>query len=161
MNKSKKFFISMFLLGLCYFCGFQVRAMNIGKNLYRVCKNDVFIDYDQQNTKKIVTEVKQDGSFVAEDLGSWIEKQNFYNISVVEEEESYKKMYYESDFEVQEETNRASDEVSYIHFAVLVEKGDVIRCTDSWIEKVIAVKSDGSFYTETEEVPAFLADETE
>ena len=134
MNKSKKFFISMFLLCLCYFCGFQVRAMNIGKNLYRVCKNDVFIDYDQQN---------------------------FYNISVVEEEESYKKMYYESDFEVQEETNRASDEVSYIHFAVLVEKGDVIRCTDSWIEKVIAVKSDGSFYTETEEVPAFLADETE
>ena len=33
--------------------------MNIGKNLYRVCKNDVFIDYDQQNTKKIVTEMKR------------------------------------------------------------------------------------------------------
>ena len=113
MNKSKRFFISMFLLCLCYFCGFQVRAMNIGKNLYRVCKNDVFIDYDQQNTKKIVTEVKQDGSFVAEDLGSWIEKQNFYNISVVEEEESYKKMYYESNFEVQEETNRASEMESF------------------------------------------------
>ena len=41
---------------------------------------------------------------MAEDSGSWIEKQNFYNISVVEEEESYKKMYYESDFEVQKQT---------------------------------------------------------
>ena len=41
MNKSKKFFISMFLLCLCYFCGFQVRAMTVSYTHLDVYKRQV------------------------------------------------------------------------------------------------------------------------
>ena len=41
-------------------------------------KNDIFIDYDQLNCKKIVTEIKDDGSFTAVDLGEWLEEQDIY-----------------------------------------------------------------------------------
>ena len=52
---------------------------SVEKDTYRVCKNDIFIDYDQLNCKKIVTEVKDDGSFIATDLGEWLVEQDIYD----------------------------------------------------------------------------------
>ena len=36
----------------------SVEAKNIGEDTYQVCRNDIFIDYDEYNCKKIVTEIK-------------------------------------------------------------------------------------------------------
>ena len=76
------------------FLSIPAGAKGIGKDTYRICKNDIFIDYDQLNCKKIVTEIKDDGSFIAVDLGDWLEEQDIYDISVIEDDESagYKKM---------------------------------------------------------------------
>ena len=58
------------------------------KSVTRVKKYDIFIDYDQLNCKKIVTEVEDDGSFTAVDLGEWLEEQDVYDISVIEDDEN-------------------------------------------------------------------------
>ena len=102
------------------FLAVPAEAKSIENSTYRVCKNDIFIDYDQLNCKKIVTKVKDDGSFTAIDLGEWLEE--FYD----------------------------SEDTSCIDFQGLVYEGDVIRSTDSFQETVTEVSFDGSFYTETE-----------
>ena len=104
------------------FLAVLAEAKSVEKDTCRVCKNDIFIDYDQLNCKKIVTEVKNDGSFTAADLGEWLVEQDIYD----------------------------SEEISYIDFQGLVYEGDVIRSTDSFQETVTEVSFDGSFYTETE-----------
>ena len=40
------------------FLAVPAEAKSIENSTYRVCKNDIFIDYDQLNCKKIVTELK-------------------------------------------------------------------------------------------------------
>ena len=77
------------------FLAVPAEAKSIENGTYRVCKNDIFIDYDQLNCKKIVTEIKDDGSFTAVDLGEWLEEQDIYNISVIEDDENtgYKKCF--------------------------------------------------------------------
>ena len=40
------------------FLAVPAEAKSIENSTYRVCKNDIFIDYDQLNCKKIVTKVK-------------------------------------------------------------------------------------------------------
>ena len=64
------------------FLAVPAEAKSVEKDTYRVCKSDIFIDYYQLNCKKIVTKVKDDGSFTAIDLGEWLEEQDIYDISV-------------------------------------------------------------------------------
>ncbi len=77
------------------FLAVPAEAKSVEKDTYRVCKIDIFIDYDQLNCKKIVTEVKNDRSFTAADLGEWLEEQDIYDISVIEDDENigYKKRF--------------------------------------------------------------------
>ena len=91
MKKGKMIFFSALLMSC--FLAVPAEAKSVEKDTYRVCKNDIFIDYDQLNCKKIVTEVKDDGSFTAVDLGKWLEEQDIYDISVIEDDENtgYKK----------------------------------------------------------------------
>ena len=162
MNKGRTIIFSVLLM--CCFLTISVGAKSIGKDTYRICKNDIFIDYDQLNCKKIVTEIKDDGCFIAVDLGEWLKKQNIYDISVIEDNESagYKKMFYERNPE-KEDTDEFcdSEDTSYIPFEGLVYEGDVISSTDSFIETVTEVEFDGSFYTQIEPQPVFLLSEAE
>lgn len=162
MNKGKMMIFSALLMGC--FLSIPTGAKNIEKDTYRICKNDIFIDYDQLNCKKIVTEIKNDGSFIAVDLGDWLEEQDIYDISVIEDDENagYKKMFYERNPEKEESDEfYDSEDTSYINFQGLVYVGDVIRSTDSFRETVTEVRFDGSFYTETEPEPYDLLNEAE
>lgn len=135
------------------FLAVPAEAKSVEKDTYRVCKNDIFIDYDQLNCKKIVTEVKDDGSFTAADLGEWLKEKDIYDISVIKDDENtgYKKMFYERNPEKEASDEfYDSEDTSYIDFQGLVYEGDVIRSTDSFQETVTEVSFDGSFYTETE-----------
>ena len=114
------------------FLAVPAEAKSIENSTYRVCKNDIFIDYDQLNCKKIVTKVKDDGSFTAIDLGEWLEEQDIYD----------------------------SEDTSCIDFQGLVYEGDVIRSTDSFQETVTEVSFDGSFYTETEMTGLYVEGKT-
>ena len=151
MNKKNMMFFSALMMSC--FLSVSAGAKSIEKDTYRVCKNDIFIDYDQLNCKKIVTEIRNDGSFIAIDLGDWLETQNIYDIWVIKDDENtgYKKVLYERNLE-REEVNGFcdSEDTAYINFQGLVNVGDVIRCTDSFIETVTKVNFDGSFYTEIE-----------
>ncbi len=119
------------------------------KKQYRALKNSLFLDYDNCGVKKIVTELKKDGVFIAEDLGSWLKAQDVYDITVVEDNGDYKKLYYESNQEKQDkERFYPAEDTAAIHFDWLVYEGDVITCTDTCFEEVTSVEPDGSFYTE-------------
>lgn len=151
MKKGTMMFFSALLMSC--FLTIPVEAKSIENGTYRVCKNDIFIDYDQLNCKKIVTEVKNGGVFTAVDLGEWLEEQNIYDISVIEDDENtgYKKTFYERNPEKEASDEfYDSEDTSYIYFQGLVYVGDVIRSTDSFREMVTEVNFDGSFYTETE-----------
>ncbi len=93
MKKGTMMFFSALLMSC--FLVVPAEAKSIENGTYRVCKNDIFIDYDQLNCKKIVTKVKDDGSFTAIDLGEWLEEQDIYDISVIEDDENngYKKRF--------------------------------------------------------------------
>ena len=54
MNKKNMMFFSALMMSC--FLSVSAGAKSIEKDTYRVCKNDIFIDYDQLNCKKIVTE---------------------------------------------------------------------------------------------------------
>ena len=162
MKKGKMIFFSVLLMSC--FLAVPAEAKSVEKDTYRVCKNDIFIDYDQLNCKKIVTKVKDDGSFTAIDLGEWLEEQDIYNISVIEDDENtgYKKMFYERNPEKEASDQfYVSEDTSYINFLGLVYVGDVIRNTDSFRETVTEVSFDGSFYTETEMTGLYVDEETD
>lgn len=151
MKKGTMIVLSALLMS--YFLAVLAEAKSVEKDTCRVCKNDIFIDYDQLNCKKIVTEIRNDGSFIAIDLGDWLEIQNIYDIWVIKDDENagYKKMLYERNLEKEEANGFCdSEDTAYINFQGLVNVGDVIRCTDSFIETVTKVNFDGSFYTEIE-----------
>ena len=86
MKKGTMMVLSALLMSC--FLAVLAEAKSVEKDTYRVCKNDIFIDYDQLNCKKIVTEVEDDGSFTAVDLGEWLEEQDVYDISVIEDDEN-------------------------------------------------------------------------
>ena len=162
MNKGKMMILSALLMSC--FLSIPAGAKSIEKDTYRVCKNDIFIDYDQLNCKKIVTEIEDDGSFIAVDLGEWLAERDIYDISVIEDDENagYKKMFYERNLEKEKADEfYDSEDTSYINFQGLVYVGDVIRITDSFRETVTEVSFDGSFYTETEPEPYELLNEAE
>ena len=56
MNKKNMMFFSALMMSC--FLSVSAGAKSIEKDTYRVCKNDIFIDYDQLNCKKIVTEIR-------------------------------------------------------------------------------------------------------
>ena len=146
------------------FLAVPAEAKSIENSTDRVCKNDIFIDYDQLNCKKIVTKVKDDGSFTAIDLGEWLEEQDIYDISVIEDDENtgYKKTFYERNPEKEASDEfYDSEDTSYINFQGLVYVGDIIRSTDSFRETVTEVSFDGSFYTETEMTGLYVDEETD
>ena len=119
------------------------------KKQYRALKNSLFLDYDNCGVKKIVTELKEGGTFIAEDLGSWLKAQDVYDITVAEDNGDYKKLYYESNQENQDkEKFYPAEDTAAIHLDWLVYEGDVITCTDTCYEEVTSVEPDGSFYTE-------------
>ena len=129
------------------FLAVPAEAKSVEKDTYRVCKSDIFIDYDQLNCKKIVTKVKDDGSFTAIDLGEWLEEQDIYDISVIEDDENtgYKTMFYERNLEKEASDEfYDSEDTSCIDFQGLVYEGDVIRSTDSFQETVTEVSFDGA-----------------
>ena len=152
-NDEKGIMMVLSTLLMDCFLAISVEAKSIEKDTYRICKNEIFIDYDQLNCKKIVTEVKDDGAFIVVDLGEWLEEQDVYDIFVIEDDENtgYKKMFYERNPEKEASDEFCdSEDTSYIDSQGLVYEGDVIRSTDSFQETVTEVSFDGSFYTETE-----------
>ena len=152
-NDEKGIMMVLSALLMDCFLAISVEAKSIEKDTYRICKNEIFIDYDQLNCKKIVTEVKDDGAFIVVDLGEWLEEQDIYDISVIEDDENtgYKTMFYERNLEKEASDEfYDSEDTSCIDFQGLVYEGDVIRSTDSFQETVTEVSFDGSFYTETE-----------
>lgn len=155
MMKKKKIVIIMALMVNCIAVT-PVVAKNIEGDIYQICRNDIFIDYDQLNCKKIVSEIKEDGCFTAINLGDWLKEQGIYDISVIEDHESegYKKMYYERNPEKEEKDKfYDTDDTAYIPFGSLVYEGDVISYTDSFIETVTEVEENGDFYTEITSMP--------
>ena len=65
-----------------------VAAKNVENNTYQICRNDIFIDWYQLNCKKIISEIKDDGCYIAVNLGDWLKEQDIYDISVTEDNES-------------------------------------------------------------------------
>lgn len=119
-----------------------------GRKQYKFLKNSLFYDFDNLSVKKIVTKVKDDGNFIAEDLGTWLKKRDVYRISVVEDNGEDKKLYYESvpENQAREEYFSAKDRET-IYFDWLVSEHEVITATYSCFEEVTMVEPDGSFYT--------------
>ena len=120
-----------------------------GGREYHVRKNGLFLDFDNFGVKKIVTELKGDGTFLAEDLGTWLKKHDVYDISVVEDKGDCKKLYYKCVPENQDrEEYGYSKDTDAVRFEWLVEEGDVITDTDACLEVVTMVEPSGSFYTD-------------
>lgn len=96
MIKKEKIVITIVLVVSCI-TATPVAAKNVENNTYQICRNDIFIDWYQLNCKKIISEIKDDGCYIAVNLGDWLKEQDIYDISVTEDNESegYKKMYYE------------------------------------------------------------------
>ena len=162
-NDEKGIMMVLSALLMDCFLAISVETKSIEKDTYRICKNEIFIDYDQLNCKKIVTKVKDDGSFTAIDLGEWLEEQDIYDISVIEDDENtgYKTMFYERNLEKEASDEfYDSEDTSCIDFQGLVYEGDVIRSTDSFQETVTEVSFDGSFYTETEMTGLYVEGKT-
>lgn len=131
---------------LAFAAPLSVSAKMLDNNLYQVCVNDIFTG--REAVKKIVTQVNEDGTFAAEDLADWIEKQGVYKITAVEESGGYTKYLYEYDFQDYGDRFAESDTASAIDFMQLVSENDMIRFSNGKMELVAEVKEDGSFYTE-------------
>lgn len=138
----KKIYVIIALVTCVTMCS-SVNAKMLDNNTFCVCVNDVFVHPDA--IKRIVTEVNGDGTFVAEELREWMRKQDFYTISIVEEEGNYIKYHYECNLKNQSEEFKDSE----IDWQYLVSEGDYIGMVNDLLEKVISVEEDGiSFYTE-------------
>lgn len=135
MIKKEKIVITIALVVSCI-TATPVAAKNVENNTYQICRNDIFIDWYQLNCKKIISEIKDDGCYIAVNLGDWLKEQDIYDISVTEDNESegYKEMYYERNPEKEEKDEfYDTDDTAYIPFERLVYEGDVISYTDSLI----------------------------
>lgn len=155
MIKKEKIVITIVLVVSCI-TATPVAAKNVENNTYQICRNDIFIDWYQLNCKKIISEIKDDGCYIAVNLGDWLKEQDIYDISVTEDNESegYKKMYYERNPEKEEKDEfYDTDDTAYIPFERLVYEGDVISYTDSSIETVTEVEENGDFYTKITSMP--------
>lgn len=103
MIKKEKIVITIVLVVSCI-TATPVAAKNVENNTYQICRNDIFIDWYQLNCKKIISEIKDDGCYIAVNLGDWLKEQDIYDISVTgdNESEGYKEMYYERNPEKEE-----------------------------------------------------------
>lgn len=152
MDKIKKIIIATAFL--CSLIMNPVAAKNIEGDIYQICKNDIFVDFDQLNCKKIITEVRDTGYFRAMNLGDWLKEKNIYDISVMEENAEYKKLFYERGDNDWGDEFYDSKDAAYVDFERLVQAGDVINYTDTSVEIVTEVGFDGSFYTQVESIPS-------
>lgn len=143
----KAYRATIFAIVIFCFLPVSVQAKSLGENTYKICKNDIFTDYDNLNVKKIVTEVKDDGTFTAIDLSEWLNQHDVCDISVVEEKEGIKELFYKFNSEKMTSEYHNTDETSYINFQALVREGELINSTETSIEEVTYVNADGSFYT--------------
>ena len=84
MIKKKKVMITIALVASCI-TATPVAAKNVENNTYQICRNDIFIDWYQLNCKKIISEIKDDGCYIAVNLGDWLKEQDIYDISVTED----------------------------------------------------------------------------
>lgn len=153
MKKACKTVISAAVL--CSLMAVPVQAKYISENTYKICKNDIFNDYGNLNVKKIVTEVKDDGSFIAVDLSDWLKECDAYDISVTEEKDGIEEKFYEFNPEKAGPEYFDTEDTSYIYFELLVQEGELINSTDTLMEEVTHVNPDGSFYTKTVPVGYF------
>ena len=87
MIKKEKIVITIALVVSCI-TATPVAAKNVENNTYQICRNDIFIDWYQLNCKKIISEIKDDGCYIAVNLGDWLKEQDIYDISVTEDNES-------------------------------------------------------------------------
>lgn len=108
--------------------------------------------YDAAGAKQIVTKVNEDGTFLSEDLGVWLKRQNVYNISVLETYEKFencKKLLYKSRPENQQSAEfEPTDDTDYIPFEMLVSPGETLIYQGGYVETVDEVYPDGSFTTD-------------
>lgn len=108
--------------------------------------------YDAAGAKQIVTKVNADGTFLSEDLGVWLKRQNVYDISVLETYENFqncKKLLYKSRPENQQSVEfEPTDDTDYIPFEMLVSPGETLIYQGGYVETVDEVYPDGSFTTD-------------
>lgn len=143
----------LLFLPLALMLTMPVQARKIEGNVYKVCRNGVFTDYENGNVKKIVTMLNEDGTFQAEDLGAWLRGEDIYDISLLREEGGYfKEELYSLRQERVKDAYFFDKDASYIDFFNLLKEGDVITASDTEIETVESVELDGSFTTRTEAV---------
>ena len=79
MIKKEKIVITIVLVVSCI-TATPVAAKNVENNTYQICRNDIFIDWYQLNCKKIISEIKDDGCYIAVNLGDWLKEQDIYDI---------------------------------------------------------------------------------
>lgn len=125
----------------------NIQAKYIDDNTYRIEENDIFIDVENMNVKKIVTEVCDDGSFVAKDLAEWIKEQDFYCVTEIKSCGETCLLYYELNMNEEEKT----EEINSMNFENLVIENDIIKFSDSTMEKVVLNAGGGNFFTEVSE----------
>lgn len=135
----------------------NVQAKYLDVNTYSICKNDIFIDVENMNVKKIVTEVYDDGKFLAEDLADWMKDQEFYSVTEIKSNGVTQLLYYEFDMDKEDETS----EIANIDFENLIVEGDIIKFSDSTMEKVVFNAGGGNFYTKvSDEFDFAMAEDT-
>ena len=138
---------------LCGLSALPVQARYLVGETYSVCRNDIFIDYDNFGVKRIVIEKKDNGDFIAEDLSTWCKTHEIYNVTLAHEAEFSQLMFYEVDMENLDDEFSDSEGVAYIDFEHIVSEGDIIGFTEDSMERVVYVFNDGSFYSVIEPSP--------
>ena len=99
------------------------------------------------NVKKIVTEVHDDGKFLAADLADWIKEQNFYSVTEIKSNGETKLLYYEFNMDIQDSKNVETGSITK-NWGDLVLENDIIKLSDSTMERVVSVVGEGSFFAE-------------
>lgn len=140
---------------ICTVFMIPAEARNLGNDTYCVCKHDLFIDYWNYNVKRIVTNLNDDGTFIAKDLADWLEEeQDLYAVTTAGEVDGYQIKFYEYLYPYLNDRYSATDDTSYVEFEGIVQEGDIIRKTDEIAEEVAEVTG-LSFYTRVLLMPDF------
>lgn len=115
-------------------------SVNAQQTVARMNQYDIYEKHGE-NAKYIVLETKEDGSFVVEALGEWLEQQEFCEIEK-EIDEGIEVRNYSIDLQ-------KAEEAGFLGFDALVQEGDMIRSDEGGEEVVIAQGENlGEFTTE-------------
>ncbi|MDC7290107.1 hypothetical protein NXH76_20130 [Blautia schinkii] len=140
--KKKTAAILITILSCCSSLNVQAKYMDV--DTYSICKNDIFIDVENMNVKKIVTDVCDNGKFFAKDLADWMKEHDFYKITEIKSNGETHLLYYEFDMDKEDETNEIAD----IDFGNLIFENDIIKFSDTTMERVVSNAGGGNFFTE-------------